>query len=138
MENSPKEKKSRRRTIIKDISLNTGVAVTPPVLKLSKNDAAHTVYVKPAGERQVVNVVSILINEQLGATLERFNACACQKCCYEITRRVLAQIEPCFVHVSTIEHADEVNRKLAEIRPNVIKELAKTVMAGKVKPYHSQ
>jgi len=133
--NTKNEKKSRRRTIIKDIDLNT--AVTPPILKLPQNDPAHTIYVKPAGERQVVNVVSILINEQLGAALERFNACACQKCCREITIRVLSETEPMFVHVSTINDADEVNRKLTELRPEIIQVITKVVMAGLNKPYHT-
>jgi len=129
------EKKSRRRRIIKDINLNTVVA--PPILKPPQNDPAHTVYLKPAGERQVVNVAAILLNEQLGSALERFNACACQKCCKEITRRVLDELQPSFVHVSTINDADEVNRKLSELRPEVIQVITKVVMAGLNKPYHN-
>ena len=131
----PPNKKSRRRTIIKDINLNNNIA--PPVLptlKPPEADAAHTIYTKPAGERQVINVISILLNEQLGAALERFNACACQKCCHEITKRVLNEIAPLFIHVSTIDDAEEVNRKLTELRSEVIKELTKTVMANRSKP----
>jgi hypothetical protein len=139
LENSNKEKKSRRRTIIKDtkLNLNAGGVASPVNLKPPANDPGHTIYVKPAGERQVVNIVSILINEQLGAALERFNACACPKCCHEITCRVLNEVEPMFVHVSTINDAHDVNNKLSRLRPSVIKVLTKFVMAGKLKPYHS-
>jgi len=139
-DNNNKQKKSRRRTIIKDSNLAHGVAGTTavlPTLKLPQNDPSHTVYTKPAGERQVVNVVSILLNEQLGTALERFNACACQKCCLEITCRVLKEIPPAFVHVSTINDADEVNGRLSEMRADVIKVITKTVMAGLTKPYHT-
>jgi hypothetical protein len=134
--NTNPPKKSRRRTIIKDKTLNTDAAVVP-ILKPPLTDPLHTVYTKPAGERQVVNVVTILLNEQLGSALERFNACACPLCCGEITRRVLSEMPPAFVQVSTIKHADEVNKKLAEMRPKVISSIAKAVMAGKIKPYHS-
>jgi len=130
------KKNRRRRAITKNMKLKTD-GVTPPGLKLPEGQVQQG-YTKPAGEKQVVNVVSLLINEQLGAALERFNICACPKCCHIITQRVMAEVEPVFVHVSTVDDAHEVNIKLSEIRPDVTRVITKTVMAGRIKPYHKQ
>jgi hypothetical protein len=131
---NPSVKKSRRRAIIRNMRLKTE-GVVPPGLKLPRNET-QPVYVKPAGERQVVNVVSMLINEQLGAALERFNICACGICCLEITQKALRELPPVFVHVSTVADADEVNEKIARFRPEVIKTLTKIALAARNSPYH--
>jgi len=130
-----KPKKSRRRAIVKHMKLSAeavAVPILPPPPKQS-----GTVYVKPAGERQVVNVVSLLINEQLGYALERFNVCSCGECCREITLRAMRELPPVFVQVSTIDDANEVNLLISRHRPDVIKTLAKLVLAARGNPYHA-
>jgi len=131
-----KPKKSRRRAIVKNMELKTEAMASP--LLTPPQTEGKTVYVKPAGERQVVNVAAILINEQLGYALERFNICACQVCCLEITLRALRELPPAFVQVSTINEADFVNAEINRLRPDVIKILAKLSLAARNAPYHNQ
>ncbi|MDR0222756.1 MAG: hypothetical protein LBI38_04370 [Oscillospiraceae bacterium] len=127
-------KKSRRRAIIKNMEFKSEGGI-PPGLKLPQK-GGRLVYVKPAGERQVVNVVSLLVNEQLGAALERFNVCACGVCCLEITQRTMSELPPVFVHVSSVIDADEVNEKIARFRPDVIKAITKIVLSARNSPFH--
>jgi len=131
-----KPKKSRRRTILKHIELNTDAAVASPLLPPPPQNDSKTVYVKPAGERQVVNVIALLINEQLGVALERFNVCSCPKCCLEITVRAMRELPPVFVQVVTIDDANTVNAEINRYRSDVIKTLTKLIMAARITPYH--
>ena len=133
----PKPKRNRRRAITKNMKLKTE-GFAPPSLKLPEGESQHQTYIKPAGEKQVVNVISMIINEQLGIALERFNVCACLKCCHEITQKVMSEVPPVFVHVSTLVDANEVNEKLNQYRSEVTRVLTKVVLAGRMTPYHLQ
>jgi len=133
----PKPKKSRRRAVVGPnlkADLGAEAVALPPLL--NPPSEFKTVYAKPAGERQVVNVAALLINEQLGYALERFNTCACAKCCLEITLRALRELPPTFIHVTTIDDADTVNSEIGRLRPEVIKTLTKLVLAARNNPYH--
>jgi len=120
--------------VVGNFELKTEAVAVP--LPAPPQNAGKTVYVKPAGERQVVNVITLLINEQLGYALERFNICSCAKCCFEITLRALKELPPAIVQVGTIDDADIVNSEINRLRPDVIKVLTKLVMAGRNTPYH--
>ena len=86
--------------------------------------------------KQIVNIVTMLINEELGAVLERFNACDCDKCCKFVTEVVAGALPSIFVRVKSISGQDAVNDALDKYRPAVIKALTKAVLAAKKAPPH--
>jgi hypothetical protein len=93
-------------------------------------------FTRSATERQIVSIPLMLINEQLGAAVERFNSCACDECLRGITDSALNLMPPMYVRVVNSADEDEVNRLIREQRAEVIRVLAKICIAANMKPFH--
>ncbi|MCL2637718.1 MAG: hypothetical protein FWD48_05040 [Oscillospiraceae bacterium] len=99
------------------------------------------VFIRPSesiSERQIVSVPLLLILEQLGTAVERFNACACDECLRGITDRALDLMPPMYIRVVNAADENEVNRLIKERRPEVIRILAKICIAANKKPFHDE
>ena len=86
--------------------------------------------------KQIVNIITMLINEELGAVLDRFNVCDGDKCCKFVTEVVAGAIPPVFIHVKSKSGEEAVNQALAKYRTAVIKALTKAVLVIKKSPPH--
>ena len=86
--------------------------------------------------KQIVSIPLLLVNEQLGAAVERFNVCACDACLRGISDRALDLMPPMYFRLTTAEDADEVNRLMRERRAEAIRTLAKVCIVALSKPFH--
>ncbi|MDR2532477.1 MAG: hypothetical protein LBC82_06510 [Oscillospiraceae bacterium] len=135
-------KKRPRKAIVKHMKIEklSEPGFENPALKppsgTDKADAIPKVYVRGMGERQIVSIPLLLINEQLGAAVERFNSCACDDCLRIITNRALDLMPPMYVRVLNAADEDEVNRLIRERRAEAIRVLAKICIGANKKPFH--
>ena len=114
---------------------------TAPVLNAIKpvkpvQNKPDTRYTWNGSGKQIVNIITMLINEELGAVMDRFNVCDCDKCCKFVTEVVAGAIPPVFVHVKSRSGEEAVNKALAKYRTAVIKALTKAVLIIKKSPPH--
>lgn len=126
----------KRKTITRNLEINdlSDATLKNPALKIPEQ---KNLFSAMAAEKPIVSVVSMLINEQLGAALRRFNACSCAKCCQVITKRVTDNVEPVFISIENKNDAAKLDAEITRLRPVVIRALAKEIIAGKVNPYHN-
>jgi hypothetical protein len=129
----------RRKNITKHMKPFVPDAPENPALKAISTEPAEAepkAFTRSATERQIVSVPLLLITEQLGTAVERFNACACDECLRGIIGRALDLMPPMYVRVVCDTDEDEVNRLIRERRPEVIRVLAKICIAANKKPFH--
>ena len=87
---------------------------------------------------QMLNIITMLINDELGEILSRFNICSCEKCCQLITETVLSELPPVFVRVSKKSDEQQVNELLSKYRPIVMKALTKEAIFLRTKSLHTK
>ncbi|MCL2077157.1 MAG: hypothetical protein FWH08_01975 [Oscillospiraceae bacterium] len=139
----PTAARRRRKAIVKHIKLDKLLepVAENPALKAVPAEERDRVYVRVSGtssERQIVSVPLMLINEQLGAAVERFNCCACDECLRAITDSALDLMPPMYVRVINAADEDEVNRLIREQRPEAIRVLARLCISALSKPFHGR
>lgn len=94
-------------------------------------------YRKPSGmDVQIVNLPAMLINEQLGTVMVRYKVCTCAACCEGVTSTAASLLPTVFIKVSGSSDAAEVNQKLKEMRPEVVKVLTKLCISARNRPFH--
>jgi len=133
---TPPPVKRPRKAIVKYMKfekLSESAAENPALKAIPVEDR---VYVRPSGERQIISVPLMLINEQIGTAVERFNACACDECLRVITDRALDLMPPMYIRVINSMDEDEVNRLIKERRQEAIRVLAKICITAHSKPFH--
>lgn len=108
-----------------------------PSLRIATIDGSKTRYTWNYGSRQLLNIMTMLINDELGTVLERFNVCECEKCCKFITQTALDELPAVFVQAKSKADEQKVNAELNKYRPTVIKALTKIVISIKNNPIHS-
>jgi len=140
--NTPVPARHPRKNITKYLKLSdTGTA--NPALKAIEPpadlpSAAPELYVRISNEKQIVSIPLMLVNEQLGAAVERFNVCACDVCLRAILINAMDLMPPMFVRVVSAKDEEEVNRLIAERRAEAIRVLAKVCITGLSKPFHEK
>ncbi|MDR2558259.1 MAG: hypothetical protein LBC86_01755 [Oscillospiraceae bacterium] len=140
----PLPRKHRRKTIVKHMKIEklSEPAEENPALKAIAAEAAEEsepkVFTRSATERQIVSVPLLLITEQLGTAVERFNACACDECLRGIINSAMDSMPPMYVRVVSDTDEAEVNRLIKERRPEIIRILAKICIAANKKPFHDE
>ncbi len=92
-----------------------------PAIKPPDKESVPIVFVKSETGTQFVNVPFLLINEQLGSIMERFNCCTCDICAAAVTEESLKQLPPLLVRVKRRSEADDVNRAAADMRSDAIR-----------------
>ena len=108
-----------------------------PIIKPPEEEAQAPVFVKSIGGFQLVNVPFLLINEQLGGIMERFNCCMCERCVAAVTAEVLSAVTPKILGVRRKSDEKIVNKAAAEQRSEVVKAITKAVIGVKTNPPHS-
>jgi hypothetical protein len=135
-------RKRKRKAIVKHMKLerlsepgkeNPALRAVPPAEEAPQTPRT---YIRVSEEKQIVSVPLLLINEQLGAAVERFNVCACDDCLRAITMNSLDLMPPMYLRVVSQADEDEVNRRLQERRAEAIRALAKVCIAALAKPFH--
>lgn len=107
-----------------------------PSFRVPDEKEVSVIFEKTTPGFQLINVGFLLINEQLGQVMERFNCCMCEKCAAAITSEVLKRVPPLFVEVRRISDAEKVNRLGDEWRSEVRSVLTKAVIGVKNNPRH--
>lgn len=136
------EKNEKRRKKVLTAGMETGLAGAAresrshnPALR-SANEPVK-VYSRPKSlEYQIVDVSLTLVCEQLGAAIERFNVCSCDRCCAEITARAMKLLPRRFIHVRSVDDENAVNEALDKMRPEAVKTLARVIISTKTNPIH--
>ena len=108
-----------------------------PAIKPPEEEAQPPVFVKSIGGFQLVNVPFLLINEQLGGIMERFNCCMCERCVAAVTAEVLSAVTPKILGVRRKSDEKIVNKAAAEQRSEVVKAITKAVIGVKTNAPHS-
>lgn len=108
-----------------------------PAIKPPEEEAQPPVFVKSIGGFQLVNVPFLLINEQLGGIMERFNCCMCERCVAAVTAEVLSAVTPKILGVRRKSDEKIVNKAAAEQRSEVVKAITKAVIGVKTNPPHT-
>jgi hypothetical protein len=132
-------RKKPRKNITKHMKPFVPDAPENPALKAINAEipeAEPKVFTRSVTERQIVSVPLLLITEQLGTAVERFNACACDECLHGIINSALELMPPMYVRVVSDADENEVNRLIREGRPEVIRVLAKICIKANTKPFH--
>lgn len=132
-----KNAKRRKHVLIQPPPAIVGSISEPrnPALKAAL--AVQQTYARPKTlEYQIVDVTAMLIGEQLGAAIERFHVCSCDRCCAEITARAMRQLPRIFMHVRSADDEKAVNERLELMRADVVKILAKVIISTKTNPVH--
>ena len=106
-----------------------------PNLRIPDNNEIPEIYEYTPGF-QLVNVAFLIINEQLGQIMERFNCCMCTKCVTAVTAEALKRIPPMIVPVRRKSDAQKVNELAERSRHEIIKVLTKAVITVKNSPKH--
>ncbi len=109
-----------------------------PALKIPETEYVPTVYTRVGSGTQLVNVIFLLLNEQLGAAMERFHCCMCPVCAQAATAEVLRKAPPIIVTVKRKEDERTVNELAEKYRVSVTHMIAKAVIAVKSNPPHFQ
>lgn len=107
-----------------------------PLLRIPETEDIPVIFQKTVPGTQLVNVVFLLLNEQLGTVMERFHCCTCEKCAAAVSLEVMKRYPPVIVKVKRKSDADEVNRIAAEHRSEIISTLTKAVITVKANPPH--
>ena len=108
-----------------------------PAIKPPEEEAQPPVFVQSIGGFQLVNVPFLLINEQLGGIMERFNCCMCERCVAAVTAEVLSAVTPKILGVRRKSDEKIVNKAAAEQRSEVVKAITKAVIGVKTNTPHS-
>lgn len=106
-----------------------------PNLRIPNSNEIPEIYEYTPGF-QLVNVGFLIINEQLGQIMERFNCCMCAKCAATVTSEALKRIPPIIVPVRRKNDAQKVNELAEKSRHEIIKVLTKAVITVKNNPKH--
>lgn len=107
-----------------------------PALRIN-TEASKTQYTWKYGDKQVLNIITMLINDELGVLLDRFNICDCEDCCKYITETAVSALPAVFVRAKCKADEQIVNAELAKYRSAVIKMLTKIAISLKNNPQHT-
>lgn len=107
-----------------------------PVVKPPEKESVPALFIKSENGTQFVNIAFLLINEQIGGIMERFNCCTCDKCIDAVTAECFAKLPRAVVKVKRKSDEDTVNRTAAEMRSDAIRIITKAVMFVKSNPRH--
>jgi len=107
-----------------------------PLVRIPEADEKPIVFTKNAAGFELINVTFLLMNEQLGQAMERFNCCTCYKCAAAVTAETLRHFPQIIVPVNRKSDADKVNELAAKHRPELMPVLTKAIITVKSNPPH--
>ncbi len=103
-------------------------APSNPLIRVPDEDDIPEVFIKTTPGYQIVNVTFLLINEQIGQVMERFNCCTCPKCIAAVTAEVLKKAPAVTVEVRHKNDAYRVNLLIAQHKAEISRILTKAVI----------
>lgn len=109
-----------------------------PLVRIPEKDEVPIIFVKDAAGFQVINVGFLLINEQLGAALERFNCCSCPECAAAVTAETLKNLPPIIITADRKSDAYKVNLLAAKHRSEITRIITKAVISLKSSPKYRE
>lgn len=99
-----------------------------PLIRVPEDDEIPEVFIKTTPGFQIINVTFLLINEQIGQVMERFNCCTCPKCIASVTAEVLKKAPAVTVEVRHKNDAYRVNLLMAQHKAEISRILTKAVI----------
>lgn len=105
-----------------------------PLVRIPEPDEKPVVFTKDTAGFQLINVTFLLMNEQLGPAMERFNCCTCYKCAAAVTAETLRHFPQIIVPVKRKSDAEKVNKLAAEHRAELTPILTKAIITVKSNP----
>jgi len=105
-----------------------------PLVRIPEPDEQPVIFTKNTAGFQLINVTFLLMNEQLGQAMERFNCCTCYKCAAAVTSETLRHFPQVIVPVDRKSDAKIINELAAKHRPQFTAVLAKAIITVKSNP----
>lgn len=105
-----------------------------PHVRIPEPDEQPIIFTKNAAGFQLINVTFLLMNEQLGQAMERFNCCTCYKCAAAVTAETLRHFPQVIISVNRKDDAKKVNELAAKHRAQFTSVLAKAIITVKSNP----
>lgn len=112
------------------------VSAANPAIKPPDREALPRAYVRTEKGTQIINIAYLILNEQTGGIMERFNCCTCDRCVEAVMELSLKELPQSFVTVKRDEDENEVNRTAAQLRKTAVHVITKAVIAVKSNPKH--
>ncbi len=91
-------------------------------------------------ERVAVNVTELVIEENAGEILRRFNACDCEECVSELSRRVSEKVPARFTKLprgELINGSEELDEFKEPLRKVVLTQMIRELLGNKRRSFHS-
>ncbi len=91
-------------------------------------------------ERVAVNVTELVIEENAGEILRRFNACDCEECVSELSRRVSEKVPARFTKLprgELINGSEELDEFKEPLRKAVMTQMIRELLGNKRRSFHS-
>jgi len=91
-------------------------------------------------ERVAVNVTELVIEENAGEILRRFNACDCEECVGELSRRVSEKVPARYVKLprgEVINGSDQLDEIKEPLKKPVLSQMIRELLGNKRRSFHS-
>ncbi len=110
-----------------------------PLSKILRRESAKAY--EDYAERVAVNVTELVISENAGEILRRFNACDCEFCVAELSRRVSEKVSARYVKLprGEIENGSEQLEEIKEpLKKAVLSQMIRELLGNKRRSFHEK
>ena len=115
-----------------------------PLSKIMRREAAEifgeALYTDP-NELLTVNLTELVIKENAGELLRRFNACCCDRCIEELSRRASDKIPSRFIRVTRAvleQDSPELNEQKEPLKKSALSAMIRELIGNKRRHFHNQ
>ncbi len=139
---TPEPGKKPRKVITKNLEIDKLIQETPhnPSLRGIEdlNIERSDKLTKAAFKSELIDIPTLLIEEQLPVALERFKVCDCDRCKEIFTQKAVAELPNKVIKINSNEDMLKVKAALDELRPELAKILAKLCISSKINALHNE
>ncbi|MDE7195030.1 MAG: hypothetical protein K2O14_13840 [Oscillospiraceae bacterium] len=113
-----------------------------PLSKIMRREAAEIFgeYYADPNELLTVNLTELVIRENAGELLRRFNACCCDKCIDELSRRALEKIPSRFARISRAvleKGSPELDEQKEPLKKSALSAMIRELIGNKRRHFHN-
>lgn len=113
-----------------------------PLSRIMRREAAEIFgeYYADPNELLTVNLTELVIKENAGELLRRFNACCCDKCIDELSRRALEKIPSRFARVSRAvleKGSPELDEQKESLKKSALSAMIRELIGNKRRHFHN-
>lgn len=113
-----------------------------PLSRIMRREAAEIFgeYYADPNELLTVNLTELVIKENAGELLRRFNACCCDKCIDELSRRALEKIPSRFARVSRAvleKGSPELDEQKEPLKKSALSAMIRELIGNKRRHFHN-